>query len=91
MTVAPAVSSRRCPFLPHPSQTDVNGPGQSPLWAYLKNKQGGLLGSDIKWNCELGRWGEGRWGEAQLLTLVARGAEVRIEGTVWRVSRSRAC
>ena len=37
---------------PAPLQTDVNGPGQSPLWAFLKNKQGGLLGSDIKWNCE---------------------------------------
>lgn len=29
---------------------DVNGPQEEPLWTYLKAKQGGLLGDDIKWN-----------------------------------------
>ena len=29
---------------------EVNGPGELPLWTFLKAKQGGLLGSDIKWN-----------------------------------------
>lgn len=31
-------------------QTDVNGPNAEPLFTYLKTQQGGLLGSDIKWN-----------------------------------------
>nr|UYG55620.1 peroxidase 2 [Geocoris pallidipennis] len=31
-------------------KTEVNGDGASPLWKYLKSKQGGLLGSGIKWN-----------------------------------------
>ncbi len=30
------------------SKGDVNGPGEQPLWTYLKSKQGGLLGNDIK-------------------------------------------
>ena len=29
---------------------DVNGPDSHPLWAFLKDKQGGLLGNNIKWN-----------------------------------------
>jgi len=29
---------------------DVNGDHAHPLWVYLKEKQGGLLGSSIKWN-----------------------------------------
>jgi glutathione peroxidase len=29
---------------------EVNGPGEDPLYSYLKSKKGGLLGSAIKWN-----------------------------------------
>ena len=29
---------------------EVNGPGEDPLYTYLKSKKGGLLGSAIKWN-----------------------------------------
>ena len=29
---------------------NVNGSEAHPLWVYLKEKQGGLLGSGIKWN-----------------------------------------
>jgi len=29
---------------------DVNGKNAHPLWIYLKEKEGGLLGSSIKWN-----------------------------------------
>ena len=29
---------------------DVNGAETHPLWEFLKEKQGGLLGSSIKWN-----------------------------------------
>ena len=29
---------------------EVNGPGEQPLWTYLKSKQSGLLNNDIKWN-----------------------------------------
>jgi len=29
---------------------DVNGSNSHPVWVYLKEKQGGLLGSSIKWN-----------------------------------------
>ena len=32
------------------SKIDVNGENQEPLYAYLKNQQGGLFGSNIKWN-----------------------------------------
>lgn len=32
------------------SKGEVNGPGEQPLWTFLKSKQGGLLGADIKWN-----------------------------------------
>jgi len=28
----------------------VNGSESDPLWAYLKSKQGGMLGNFIKWN-----------------------------------------
>ena len=29
---------------------DVNGKNAHPLWVYLKEQQGGVLGSSIKWN-----------------------------------------
>ena len=29
---------------------EVNGPNESPLYTYLKSKQGGFMGSAIKWN-----------------------------------------
>lgn len=32
------------------SKTNVNGDDAHPLWKYLKSKQGGFLGSFIKWN-----------------------------------------
>jgi len=32
------------------SKIDVNGDKAHPLWKYLKHKQGGILGSFIKWN-----------------------------------------
>merc|ERR1712156_460915 len=32
------------------SKIDVNGKNAHPLWAYLKNKQGGTLFNAIKWN-----------------------------------------
>lgn len=32
------------------AKIDVNGDKASPLWKYLKHKQGGILGSGIKWN-----------------------------------------
>ena len=32
------------------SKGDVNGADEKPLWSYLKAKQGGILGNDIKWN-----------------------------------------
>lgn len=35
---------------PMMAKIDVNGENQSPLFAFLKEKQGGLLKSDIKWN-----------------------------------------
>lgn len=35
---------------PRFAKVDVNGPGQSELFAWLKSKKGSLLGSDIKWN-----------------------------------------
>lgn len=31
-------------------KTNVNGDDAHPLWKYLKHKQGGILGSFIKWN-----------------------------------------
>lgn len=35
---------------PMMAKIDVNGENQAPLFAYLKEKQGGLFKSDIKWN-----------------------------------------
>lgn len=35
---------------PQFAKTDVNGPNESPLFAYLKSMQKGMLGSNIKWN-----------------------------------------
>lgn len=35
---------------PQFSKIDVNGPGESPLFSYLKSQQSGILGSKIKWN-----------------------------------------
>lgn len=35
---------------PQFSKIDVNGPHESPLYAYLKSQQGGLMASKIKWN-----------------------------------------
>jgi len=32
------------------SKIDVNGNNAHPLWVFLKDKQGGLLGKGIKWN-----------------------------------------
>lgn len=29
---------------------NVNGPDTHPLWTFLKDRQGGLLGNNIKWN-----------------------------------------
>jgi len=31
-------------------KVDVNGKNAHPLWVYLKEQQGGVLGSSIKWN-----------------------------------------
>ncbi len=32
------------------AKVDVNGPGADPLWTFLKEEKGGLLGDAIKWN-----------------------------------------
>lgn len=32
------------------SKINVNGDDAHPLWKYMKMKQGGMLGSFIKWN-----------------------------------------
>ncbi|VDN19165.1 unnamed protein product [Gongylonema pulchrum] len=32
------------------AKVDVNGPTEHPLYAFLKEQQGGTLGDDIKWN-----------------------------------------
>lgn len=32
------------------AKVDVNGENQAPLFEYLKNQKGGVLGKDIKWN-----------------------------------------
>ena len=32
------------------SQVDVNGKNAAPVWTWLKEQEGGLLGSGIKWN-----------------------------------------
>ena len=31
-------------------QVDVNGKNAAPVWTWLKEQEGGLLGSGIKWN-----------------------------------------
>ena len=35
---------------PQFSKIEVNGPGESPLFSFLKSQQSGILGSKIKWN-----------------------------------------
>ncbi|MDR0821212.1 MAG: glutathione peroxidase [Oscillospiraceae bacterium] len=35
---------------PQFAKIDVNGTDESPLYAYLKAKQGGVMNSNIKWN-----------------------------------------
>lgn len=35
---------------PQFAKIDVNGENESPLFTYLKEQQGGLMGSKIKWN-----------------------------------------
>ena len=32
------------------AKIDVNGENEEPLYTYLKNEKGGILGKDIKWN-----------------------------------------
>ena len=32
------------------AKVDVNGPGAHPLWTWLREEKGGVLGDDIKWN-----------------------------------------
>jgi hypothetical protein len=44
------------------AKTDVNGANTEPLWAYLKDQQGGMLTSDIKWNFRCGGGGGGLGG-----------------------------
>ncbi|GAA1763774.1 glutathione peroxidase [Kocuria aegyptia] len=31
-------------------KVDVNGPDAHPLWSWLREEKGGILGDDIKWN-----------------------------------------
>lgn len=35
---------------PRFAKIDVNGDNEEPLFRYLKNKQGGFMGDNIKWN-----------------------------------------
>jgi glutathione peroxidase len=35
---------------PQFGKIDVNGPGESPLYTFLKRQKGGIFGSRIKWN-----------------------------------------
>jgi glutathione peroxidase len=32
------------------AKVDVNGPGAHPLWTWLRQEKGGVLGDAIKWN-----------------------------------------
>lgn len=32
------------------AKVDVNGPGAHPLWSWLREEKGGIMGDDIKWN-----------------------------------------
>jgi glutathione peroxidase len=43
-------ASRQGATFPMFAKSDVNGPNSLPLFKFLKEKQGGLLTSDIKWN-----------------------------------------
>jgi glutathione peroxidase len=42
--------SRFAMTFPQFSKIDVNGKGESPLYAWLKSQKGGMLNSAIKWN-----------------------------------------
>ena len=44
---APTMSGRSFPMF---AKVDVNGFNAHPVWAHLKDKQGEMLGSDVKWN-----------------------------------------
>ena len=35
---------------PQFSKIDVNGPNEEPLYTFLKDKKGGIMGKNIKWN-----------------------------------------
>lgn len=35
---------------PQFAKIDVNGEGEAPLYAFLKQQKGGMMGSKIKWN-----------------------------------------
>ena len=43
-----AFASKRGARFPLTAKLDVNGGAQSPLYSFLKSKQGGLLTSDVK-------------------------------------------
>lgn len=43
-------ASKKGATFPIFAKSDVNGPNALPLFKFLKDKQGGLLTSDIKWN-----------------------------------------
>lgn len=45
-----AFAQRQGATFPLLSKGDVNGAEEKPLWSYLKSRQGGILGNDIKWN-----------------------------------------
>lgn len=43
-------SSRYGITFPQFAKIDVNGTNEAPLYTFLKKQQGGLLGSNVKWN-----------------------------------------
>lgn len=43
-------SSRYGITFPQFAKIDVNGENEAPLYTFLKKQQGGLLGSNVKWN-----------------------------------------
>ena len=45
-----AFAERKGAKFPMLMKGDVNGGEELPLWTYLKSKQGGLMGNEIKWN-----------------------------------------
>jgi len=46
-----AFAQDKCPdTFPLFSKIDVNGDNEAPLYSFLKNRQGELLGRNIKWN-----------------------------------------